>query len=307
MPVRLVDPGKDGLFQQDTTGNIRPDRQQAGNMTTLASPRLSLFRRAALGLAAVAATFLSACASMSDATSKGGPEVGLYELRTYTATPGKMAALDSRFRDHTIDLFKRHGMTPIAFWHVYTAPGAPADDRLFYLMGYKDRAARDAAWASFAADPEWKQVYADSQKDGSLTSKIENIFLNATDYSPKLNQKSFATARHFELRTYTANAGKLENVHTRFREHTTTIFSRLGMTNFMYWRPVADQPALENKMVYMLAYPTPAARTTMWQAFSADPEWVKVRDASEKAGPLLVSPGGVVSIQLTPTDYSPLK
>jgi len=63
------------------------------------------------------------------------------------------------------------------------------------------------------------------------------------------------------------------------------------VTDFLYWRPVAGtSPALANKMVYMLALPTPAARTTMWQAFSADPEWVKVRDASEKAGPLLVSP-----------------
>ena len=52
---------------------------------------------------------------------------------------------------------------------------------------------------------------------------------------------------------------------------------------------------------------TPAARATMWQAFSADPEWVKVRTESEKNGALLVSQGGVVSIQLTPTDYSPLK
>lgn len=277
-------------------------------MTTLAVQRTSLFRRAAFGVAAVAATFLSACASMSSTPSQpAASNVGLYELRTYTAAPGKMAALDSRFRDHTISLFKRHGMTPIAFFHVYTAPGQPADDRLFYIMGYKDRAARDAAWASFAADPEWKQVYADSQKDGSLTSKIENIFLNATDYSPKLDLRSAGNARHFELRTYTANPGKLENVHTRFREHTTGIFSRLGMTNFMYWRPVADQPALDSKMVYMLAYPTPAARTTMWQAFSADPEWVKVRTESEKNGPLLVSQGGVVSVQLTPTDYSPLK
>jgi len=294
-------------FKGDTTGTIRPDRQQAGNMTTLAAPRLSLFRRAAFGLAAISATFLSACASMSDTTQRGGPDVGLYELRTYTAAPGKMAALDARFRDHTISLFKRHGMTPIAFFHVYTPPGQAVDDRLVYLMGYKDRATRDAAWAAFAADPEWKQVYADSQKDGSLTSKIESIFLNATDYSPRLDLRSAGAARHFELRTYTANAGKLENVHTRFREHTTGIFSRLGMTNFLYWRPIADQPALANKMVYMLAYPTPAARTTMWQAFSADPEWVKVRDSSEKAGPLLVSPGGVVSVQLTPADYSPLK
>lgn len=292
----------------DMTGQNRQNSNEAGNMTTLAVPRLSLLRRVAFALTAAAATFLSACASTSSSTSQPGrSDIGIYELRTYTAAPGKMAELDARFRDHTISLFKRHGMTPIGFWHVYTPDGAPADNRLFYLMGYKDRAARDAAWAAFAADPEWKQVYADSQKNGSLTSKIDNYFLNATDYSPKLNQKSAASPRHFELRTYTANPGKLENIHTRFREHTTTIFSRLGMTNFLYWRPVADQPALDSKMVYMLAYPSPAARTTMWQAFSADPEWVKVRTESEKNGPLLVAQGGVVSVQLTPTDYSPLK
>lgn len=277
-------------------------------MTTLAAPRLSLFRRAAFALTAAAATLLSACAGMSGSASQSSrSDVGLYELRTYTAAPGKMAELDARFRDHTIGLFKRHGMTPIGFWHVYTPDGQPADNRLFYLMGYKDRAARDEAWAAFAADPEWKQVYADSQKNGSLTSKIENFFLNATDYSPKLDLRSAAAPRHFELRTYTANPNKLEDVHARFRNHTTGIFSRLGMTNFLYWRPVADQPALDNKMVYMLAYPTPASRTTMWQAFSADPEWVKVRTDSEKNGPLLVAQGGVVSVQLTPTDYSPLK
>ena len=54
------------------------------------------------------------------------PELGLYEMRIYTAAPGKKEALDARFRDHTIGLFKKHGMTPIAFFHVYTAPGAPA-------------------------------------------------------------------------------------------------------------------------------------------------------------------------------------
>jgi hypothetical protein len=261
-------------------------------------------------LAAGAALFTSACESMAFSSAPAQPAtpaIGLYELRIYTAAPGKAAALDTRFRDHTVELFQKHGMTPIAFFHVYTAPGQPADDRLFYIMGYKDRAARDESWRAFAQDPEWQRVYNESQKDGSLTSKIENIFLNPAEYSPKLNLTPSATPRHFELRTYTANPGKLENIHARFRDHTINIFSRLGMTNFMYWRPVADQPAQTDKMVYLMAYPTPQARTTMWQAFGADPEWVKARNESEAAGPLLKSPGGVVSVQLTPTDYSPVR
>jgi len=279
-------------------------------MTTLAAPRPSLFRRASMALAAASSLFLSACAGMMADRTPPAPEIGLYELRIYTAAPGKAEALDSRFRDHTIGLFQKHGMTPIGFWHVYTPPGAAKDDRLFYIMGYKDRAARDASWRAFAQDPEWTKVYTESQKDGSLTvtpGGIQNIFLNATDYSPMLNLTPSATPRHFELRTYTANPGKLENVHDRFRNHTMGIFSRLGMTNYLYWRPVADQPDQTDKMVYLMAYPTPAARTTMWSAFSQDPEWVKVRTETEAAGPLLKSPGGVVSVQLTPTDYSPLR
>ena len=284
--------------------------KQAGNMTTLTLHRPSLFRRVAAGFAAAAAMLASACANMdaaSSASSAGEQALGLYELRVYTASPGKMAALDSRFRDHTIGLFKKHGMTPIGFFHVAPTPGQTLDDRLFYVMGYKDRVARDASWTAFAADPAWKQVYADSQKDGSLTSKIENIFLSSTDYSPKLNTNSSASPRHFELRTYTVMPGRLEDLHTRFRNHTTRIFAKHGMTNFMYWRPVADQPTMTDKMVYMLAFPSQEARTESWKAFGADEEWKKVAADSQKTGPMLLSPGGVVSVQLTPTDYSPLK
>ena len=280
-------------------------------MTTLAQPTpFRLFRRAAAGaVAAGMALFASACAAMNmgEAVAPTPPAIGLYELRIYTAAEGKADALDARFRDHTIGLFNKHGMKPIGFWHVATPAGQPKDARLFYLMGYKDRAARDASWRAFAQDPEWQKVYADSQKDGSLTSNIENIFLNATDYSPALDLRSSAAPRHWELRTYTANPGKLENIHNRFRNHTIGIFSRLGMTNYLYFRPVADQEKMTDKMVYIMAYPSAAARTTMWQAFGQDPEWQKVSAESQVDGQLLKSPGGVVSVQLTPTDYSPVK
>ncbi len=278
-------------------------------MSTLAiaASRPSLFRRAAALVAVALTGVLASCAGLSTNQTPAQPAIGLYELRTYTAAPGKAQALDARFRDHTITLFQKHGMMPIGFFHVATAPGAPADNRLVYVMGYKDRAARDASWSAFANDPEWKQVYADSQKDGSLTSKIESTFLTVTDYSPKLNLTPAKTPRHFELRTYTVNPGKLENLHTRFRDHTLRIFAKHGMTNMIYWRPVADQPAMTDKMVYLLAFPTQASRNNSWTAFSADEEWKKVAADSQKDGPMLLSPGGVVSIQLTPTDYSPLR
>lgn len=279
-------------------------------MTTLAASRPSILRRAAVALAAAATAFLASCESMgaSDSTPPA-PQIGLYELRTYTAAPGKLAALDARFRDHTISLFQKHGMTPVGFFHVVPQAGQPLDNRLIYVMGYKDRAARDAAWTAFANDAEWKQVYADSQKDGSLTTQggIQSVFLSPADYSPKLNLTPSATPRHFELRTYTVMPGRLEDLHTRFRDNTLRIFAKHGMTNYLYWRPVADQPAMTDKMVYLLAFPSQDARNKSWSAFGADPEWKTVSDNSQKTGPMLISPGGVVSIQLTPTDYSPLR
>lgn len=262
-------------------------------------------RRAVLALASAA--LLAACASSEKTAEAAKPaDIGLYEIRTYTAADGKMDALNARFRDHTVKLFRKHGMTPIAFWTVAPAADKPADPRLIYIMGYKDRAARDAAWKAFGADPEWTRVYQASQANGSLTSKIESVFYTPAEYSMKLDAKPAAKPRAFELRTYTANPGKLENVHARFRDHTIGIFKRLGMTNIIYLRPVTDQPAQADKMTYILAYPNLEARASTWKAFGADEEWKKVSAESQKDGQLLI-PGGVNSTLLIPTDYSPLK
>lgn len=39
-----------------------------------------------------------------------------YELRIYTAAPGKLPELLARFRNHTCKLFEKHGMENIGFW-----------------------------------------------------------------------------------------------------------------------------------------------------------------------------------------------
>ena len=102
-----------------------------------------------------------------------------FELRTYTAAPGKLEALHARFRNHTNALFTKHGMTVIGYWEATDVP-----DTLVYLLAYKDRESRDAAWKAFGADPEWTKARTASEVDGRLTAKIESVFLGATDYSP---------------------------------------------------------------------------------------------------------------------------
>ena len=107
----------------------------------------------------------------------------VFELRTYHTPPGKMTALHARFRDHSIALFQRHGMKVVGFW-VPTDASQGSADTLVYILAHKNRAAADASWAAFRADPEWVRVKAESEKDGSLTTKVESVFMSPTDYSP---------------------------------------------------------------------------------------------------------------------------
>ncbi|MGE0887054.1 MAG: NIPSNAP family protein [Blastocatellales bacterium] len=106
-----------------------------------------------------------------------------YELRTYIAAPGKLEELHKRFRDHTIKLFKKHGMEVVGFWGP-TDKEKGSENTLVYVMAYPSREARDKAWRAFVADPEWQKARTESEKNGKLTEKVDSVILSATDYSP---------------------------------------------------------------------------------------------------------------------------
>ena len=104
-------------------------------------------------------------------------------------------------------------------------------------------------------------------------------------------------SRCFELRTYTVREGSsIDLLHSRFRDHTTALFKKHGMTVVGYWQPVAKP----NTLIYILAYKDAAARDASWAAFNADPEWVKTR--TEMAVNVQVD-----NVFMSATDYSPMK
>jgi hypothetical protein len=106
-----------------------------------------------------------------------------FEMRTYYAPPGKLEALNARFRDHTCALFKKHGMEIVGFW-IPTEADKGAGNTLVYILAHKSRAEAKKSWAAFSADPEWKKAQKESELNGKLVEKIESVFLGATDYSP---------------------------------------------------------------------------------------------------------------------------
>jgi hypothetical protein len=111
------------------------------------------------------------------------------------------------------------------------------------------------------------------------------------------------SAEVYELRTYTTHPGRLEALHNRFKNHTIKIFEKHGMKNLYYWIP-ADSPKKSNTLVYVLQHKSRAAAEASWKAFREDPEWVKVKNASEKDGPIVEK---VEAVFLDIAPYSPLK
>ena len=106
-------------------------------------------------------------------------------------------------------------------------------------------------------------------------------------------------SRAFELRVYYAAPGKLDDLNKRFREHTVKLFEKHGMENIGYWVPLDND---ENRLIYVLAFPSRAARDKSFAAFGADPEWKAAQKASELNGKLV---NKMVSHFMEATDFSP--
>ena len=126
-------------------------------------------------LAAAAGYWMGRETTASAATSN------VYEIRRYTAEPGKLEELQARFRNHTDAIFKKHNMKSVGYW-------APMDEPLskntfIYILEFSSRDAAKKSWDDFRADPEWQKVQKESEANGKLVANVESIFANPTDFS----------------------------------------------------------------------------------------------------------------------------
>ena len=125
---------------------------------------------------------LALAADGASAEEKPKMDAKVYELRVYHVLPGRMKAMNARFRDHTNKLFEKHGMTLIGFWSPIDAK--QAEEKMVYILAFPSKEAADKSWKAFRDDAEWKAARAESEKNGRLVDKVESVYLNPTDYSP---------------------------------------------------------------------------------------------------------------------------
>jgi hypothetical protein len=136
---------------------------------------LKTFLHMSLALSALTMAGSLLLTTVIQAQSKGK----VFELRTYTTNEGKLDALQTRFRDHTTRIFKKHHMTNVGYWVPLDKPNT-----LIYIISHPSREAAKENWAAFRADPEWQKVSKESEANGKIVSHVDSVYMEATDYSP---------------------------------------------------------------------------------------------------------------------------
>ena len=97
--------------------------------------------------------------------------------------PGKLSALNNRFREHTTRLFNKHGIKSLGYWTPFDQPDR--EDTLIYLIHHANRKQADLNWKAFGQDPEWKKIVRESRVEGKLLVRPpERLYLKALDFSP---------------------------------------------------------------------------------------------------------------------------
>ena len=226
----------------------------------------------------------------------------LNELRTYELLPGAAAAVLERFGSFTSKAFERHGMQNVGYW---TPVIGEYNNRFIYMLGYRDIAHREQAWAAHTQDPERQRVMQEAQQAGPQVARVTNMFLQPTQYSPLPADEGFpkGPTALCELRIYETLPGKAQVLHDRFANVTMKLFEKHGIANIGYWTPVVG--GYSDQLYYMLGFESLAHREQAWGAFGQDPEWRAASRATQEQHGAVV--GRITNVILRPTAFSPLR
>jgi hypothetical protein len=117
----------------------------------------------------------------------------IYEMRVYYTHDGKFDDILTRFKNHTVQLFEKHGFTNVGYWTTIKRDSVSFADKfilqnngksaLIYIVSFENMEARNKSWNNFINDPEWIKVFEESRIDGPIVKEIEQVFLNPTDFS----------------------------------------------------------------------------------------------------------------------------
>lgn len=133
-------------------------------------------------VAKIESTFLSKAPELNPGFKPLAQDDKIFELRTYYCAPGKVDAVNARFRDHTQKLFEKHGMVNVAYWFTEEEDGK--QPKLVYLLAHSSVEAAKSSFDAFRTDPDWIKARDASEANGKIVEKVESIYLKALPFSP---------------------------------------------------------------------------------------------------------------------------
>ncbi|HZT06434.1 MAG TPA: NIPSNAP family protein [Chloroflexota bacterium] len=226
-----------------------------------------------------------------------------YELRKYDVMPGRLPALLDRFGTFTVPHWNERGFRVVGFW---TPLLGGNNHQLIYMLGWDSFEERMAKFSAWQASPERAAKWEETERDGPLVRRVNNVLLQPTDFSQIEKGPALDPAKGdhylFELREYDAMPGKLRALVQRFGGFTIDCFRKHGFHQVGYWTSVMG--GHNNRLTYILAWNSLDERQRAFAEFRADSERQRIFKESERDGNLVEF---VANVLMQPTAFSPLR
>jgi NIPSNAP len=235
----------------------------------------------------------------------GEKRTGFYMLETFYLQQGAQVP---RMHDYlskvALPALQRVKYTgPVIFLESLVAPHMP---QMIAVYGFQSLEELWSVHTRIGQDTELMKNFEQWDSGDAPFEQVSNTLLQAADYSPEVvvPAEPPKMPRLFELRVYHSPTWRqLKALHERFAGPEIQIFHRVGINPVLYTSTLfgANMPNL----TYLIPFESLAAREKAWEAFAADPDWIKVRKESiEKHGQM----SSIIQISLfKATPYSPVR
>jgi hypothetical protein len=236
-------------------------------------------------LGSVAGAGMLAQAGAPAAAQEAG-RTRLYRVDYFYYRQGNQATRINQFLSSQMALMTKH----VRALGVFTAVFTPRVQTTMVLSGFAGMEEMTAAAREIEADAGYRKAFEEFEGGSEPPfDTSQRLLWQATDFSPEivpLPEKP-KSPRYFELRVYhSPTLRQLRMLHERFSGAEVKIFHRSGVNPLLYADTIVG-PDLPN-LTYLIPFATLADREKAWDAFGADPEWIKVRAESVARGGQIV-------------------
>jgi len=228
---------------------------------------------------------------------------GLYSIDYFYYRQGDQVERLNRFFSSQVPLFLKH----MRSFGVFTGVMTPHAQTMMVVSGFATAEDMTSAAARIDADPGHQKAHAELESGAEPPfDSAQRVLLRALPFSPEIVSPAERpkTPRYFELRIYhSPTLRQLALLHERFAGPEIQIFHRSGVHPILYADTLIG-PDLPN-LTYLIPFASQADREKAWDAFGADPEWVKVRAESVARGGQIVNYNNISLWRATA--YSPIQ